>query len=176
MKKMMFALLSLLFPLLVSAQADMIYMHNGKTIAGKVIKVAEHTVTFTYENEDAEQVYGKFAIAKIVYGKSGREQEITEKLDVRGEDDWELVTIIESLEEVAGLKRVGEIKGKTSFINYRTGAGSDRKAQEKLKKEAAAQKCPFVLLTSDKEIDRKSANGGGFGQVQSIKKGIAYSY
>ena len=175
MKKIILAILATL-PFLANAQSDKIQLHNGKSISGKVIKVTEHTIVYTYDGEDAEQTFGKFAVASIVYGKSGREQEISPKVEVNGEADWEKVLIIESLEEVAGLKRVAEIKGKTSFINYRTASGSDRKSLEKLKKEAATNKCSFVLLTSDKDIDRKSAGGGGFGQVQSIKKGVAYSY
>ncbi|WAC41897.1 hypothetical protein [Pedobacter sp. SL55] len=175
MKKLILAIL-LAIPFVVNAQSDKILLHNGKTISGKVIKVTEHTVIYTYDGEDAEQTFGKFAVANITYGKSGREQEITPKVEVNGEADWEKAFIIENLEEVSGLKRVAEIKGKTSFINYRTAGGSDRKSLEKLKKEAAANKCPFVLMTSDKDIDRKSATGGGFGQVQSIKKGVSYSY
>lgn len=47
---------------------------------------------------------------------------------------------------------------------------------KKLKKEAAEMKCQFVFMTSDKDVDRKSARGGGYGQNQSIKRGVAYSY
>lgn len=176
MKNLLFGLMSVMFCLSVNAQSDQIFLHNGKNISGKVLKVAEHTVTFTYEGEDAEQVLGKYAVEKVIYGKSGREQEVSARVDISGANGWQNVIIIESLEEVAGLKRIGEIKGKTGFINYRTGAGSDRKAQEKLQKEAAAANCPFVLLTMDKDIDRKGAGGGGFGQNQSIKKGVGYSY
>lgn len=175
MKKLIITAL-LAIPFLANAQSDKILLHNGKTINGKVLKVTEHTVIYTYEGEDAEQTFGKYAVANIIYGSSGREQEITPKVAINGEADWEKVLVIENLEEVAGLKRVAEIKGKTSFINYRTAGGSDRKSLEKLKKEAAINKCAFVLMTSDKDIDRKSANGGGFGQVQSIKKGVSYSY
>lgn len=176
MRHFLFSTLIMLFSITVSAQSDQIFLHNGQEISGKVLKVAEHTVTFTYDGEDAEQTLGKYAVQKVVYGKSGREQSVSDRIDISGKDGWQNVIIIESLEEVAGLKRVGEIKGKTGFINYRTGAGSDRKAQEKLQKEAAAANCPFVLLTMDKDIDRKGASGGGFGQNQSIKKGVGYSY
>lgn len=176
MKRILFAFLGLLGTYAASAQSDKIMLHNGTTISGKVIKVAEHTVVYVYDNEDAEQTYGKYAVDKIIYGKSGREQDVTDKLKVRDKDDWENVIILENLEEVAGLKREAEIKGKTSFMNMRTAGGSDRKSEEYLKKEAASRGCPFVLLTSDKDIDRKGASGGSFGQVQSIKKGIAYKY
>ncbi len=83
---------------------------------------------------------------------------------------------IENADAIAGLKRIGEVKGKTAFINYRTGEGSDRKALEKLKKDAAAMRCQFIVITTDKDIDRKSDDGGSFGQLQSIKKGVAYTY
>lgn len=84
--------------------------------------------------------------------------------------------IIDNTDEIAGLTRKGEVKGKTAFINYRTGEGSDKTALKKLKMDAAANRCAFVYITTDKDIDRKSYEGGSFGQLQSIKKGIAYSY
>jgi len=158
------------------AQNDIIYLHNGQTVEGKVFKISESTVTFAYANEDAEQTLGKYAVEKVVYGKSGRSQNITDKIIVNSSEDWKNVIIIENTDEIAGLKRVGEVKGKTAFINYRTGEGSDRKALEKLKKDAAAMHCQFIFITTDKDIDRKSDDGGSFGQLQSIKKGIAYSY
>jgi sRNA-binding regulator protein Hfq len=176
MKQILFILAFAIMPTLVFGQSDQIFLHNGETIKGKVSKVLDQTVVFIYDGEDAEQTLGKFAVEKIIYGKSGRSQEISTKFVVNGEADWANVTIIESLDAVAGLKRVGEIKGQTAFINFRTGAGSDKKAEEKLKKAAAEMKCSFILLTSDKDIDRKGASGGGFGQVQTVKKGIGYSY
>jgi sRNA-binding regulator protein Hfq len=176
MKKVFLFICALFCAFLAQAQSDAIYLHNGTVIKGKVVKVAEHTVSYVYENEEAEQTCGKYAVSKIVYGKSGREQNVTDKIVVRGKNDWDNVIVIENLEEVAGLKRQGEVKGKTAFINYRTAGGSDRKSLEYLKKEAAEMKCPFILLTSDKDIDRKGIDGGSFGQIQSIKKGIAYGY
>lgn len=158
------------------AQNDVIYLHNGQKVEGKIFKISENTVSFAYANEDAEQTLGKYAIEKVVYGKSGRIQNITDKIIVQSEGDWRNVIIIDNKDEIAGLKRVDEVKGKTAFINYRTGEGSDRKALEKLKKDAAAMHCQFIYITTDKDIDRKSDDGGSFGQLQSIKKGIAYSY
>jgi sRNA-binding regulator protein Hfq len=163
-------------PILVSGQSDMIYLHNGKTIQGKVSKIAEHTVLFTYEGEDAEQVLGKYAIAKVVYGKSGREQDISEKIKINSADDWEKVIIIEDLDAVTGMSRVGEVKGKTAaYFNYRSAAGNDRKSEENLKKMAAEMGCPFILLTADKSAGVGYNQSGNVGQ-QQIKKGVAYKY
>lgn len=173
----LFAVITILFcTSAVFAQNDVIYLHNGQKIEGAVFKVSEYTVSFAYANEDAEQTLGKYAVEKVVYGKSGRVQNITDKIIVQSEGDWRNVIVIDNKDEIAGLKRVDEVKGKTAFINYRTGEGSDRKALEKLKKSAAAMHCQFIFITTDKDIDRKSDDGGSFGQLQSIKKGIGYSY
>lgn len=165
-----------IMPILVSGQSDMIYLHNGKTIQGKVNKISEQTVLFTYEGEDAEQTLGKYAIAKIVYGKSGREQEVSEKIEIKNSDDWEKVLIIEDLDAVTGMNRIGEVKGKTSaYFNYRSAAGNDRKSEENLKKMAAEMGCPFILLTADKSAGVGYNQSGNVGQ-QQLKKGIAYKY
>lgn len=176
MKQTIIAIAALFISMATFAQSDTIHLHNGRNIVGTVLKVGEHTVTFRYMHEDVEQVLGKYIVSNIVFGQSGRQQDISPRLRVYGEQDWENVMIVESQDEIAGLKRVDEIRGKTAFINYHTGAGSDNTALRKLKKEAAAKGCAFVLITSDKEIDRKGYNGGSFGQTQSIKRGVAYSY
>lgn len=85
MKKLV--LLFALITSIVSAQADKIYKHNGEVITGKVVKLEEFTIVFKYDGEDAENTVSKYAIEKIVYGKSGRVEEVTEKIVVNGEDD-----------------------------------------------------------------------------------------
>lgn len=176
MKQFVLFMAFAIMPILVSGQSDMIYLHNGKTIQGKVNKTSEQTVLFTYEGEDAEQTLGKYAIAKIVYGKSGREQEVSEKIEIKNSDDWEKVLIIEDLDAVTGMNRIGEVKGKTSaYFNYRSAAGNDRKSEENLKKMAAEMGCPFILLTADKSAGVGHNQSGNVGQ-QQLKKGIAYKY
>lgn len=174
MKKTFFALLCLMVPFLVSAQADVIVKHNGETVNGKVKRIEEYAVVFVYDGEEAENTIGKYAIEKVTYGKTGRVENITEKINVRGEDDWDKVVILEDKSYIAGLKKVGEIKGKTGLINYHTGNTGDRKADKKLKMAAAALRCPFILLTADKSTVGGSSNQMGGAQV--IKKGIAYKY
>jgi sRNA-binding regulator protein Hfq len=173
MKKIiLIALLS--FSAIVSAQVDKIYKHNGETVDGKVIRLEEYTVVFKYDGEDAENVIGKYAIEKIVYGKSGRVEEVTEKIVVNGEADWEKVVILEEKSYIAGLKKVDEIRGKTGLINYHTGNTADKKAEKKLKMAAAAMGCPFILQTADKTT--VGANSNSLGGSQAIKKGLAYKY
>jgi hypothetical protein len=174
--KNLFLALFLLINVAALSQNDKIYMHNGKTVEGTVIRVAEFTLIFKYANEDAEQTAGKYAVKKIVYGKSGREEKITDKISVLSKDDWEKVVMLVDKSEVAGLTKVNEVKGKTAMINYRTAAGSSAKAEKDLKQKAAEEGCPFVLMTSDKDADLSGHNGRGLGGTQSMKTAFAYKY
>jgi hypothetical protein len=176
MKKILLALFLLTYFSVAYGQTDKITLHSGKIIDGNVVKVSDFTVTYKYANEDAEQTISKYAVAKIVFGKSGREEIVSAKIVINGEDDWKNVMMLEDNSATAGLTKVGEIRGKTSLINYRTAAGSDKKAEEKLKKAAAKDGCQFILLTSDKDAGLQASGSRGLGATQSIKKGIGYKY
>ena len=174
MKKFILLFAALLTATSIFAQVDVITKHSGEIVKGKVVRVDEYTVVFKYDGEDAENTIGKYAIEKIVYGKSGRVEEVTEKIVVKGEDDWEKVVILEEKSYIAGLKKSGEVRGKTGLINFQTGNTGDKKAEKKLKMAAAAIGCPFILMTSDKTT--VGANSNAIGGTQAIKTGIAYKY
>ena len=174
MKKIILVLATIFSFGVANAQVDVITKHSGETVEGKVIRLDEYTVIFKYDGEDAENTIGKYAIEKIVYGKTGRVEEVTEKIVVSGEADWEKVVILEDKSYIAGLKKVGEVRGKTGLINFQTGNTGDKKAQKKLKMDAAKQGCPFVLLTADKTTVGASSNS--LGGSQAIKTGVSYKY
>ena len=115
MKKFLF-LVAVLVVSVASAQVDQIFKHNGEEVKGTVIRLEEYTVVFTYENETAENTIGKYAVQKIVYGSSGRVEEVTEKIDISGKDGWENVVILEDKSYIAGLKKGDEVRGKTGLI------------------------------------------------------------
>ena len=104
-----------------NAQTDKIYKHSGEVVEGKVKRVEEYTIVFVYDGEEAENTIGKYAIERIVYGSSGREEEVTEKIVINSEKDWEKVVILEDKAYIAGLKKAGEVRGKTGLINFQTG-------------------------------------------------------
>lgn len=174
MKKFILLVAMVISSTAIFAQSDVITKHSGETVKGKVLRVDEYVVVFKYDGEDAENAIGKYAIEKVVYGKSGRVEEVTEKIVVSSEDDWEKVIILEEKSYIAGLKKVGEVRGKTGLINFQTGNTGDKKAQKKLKMAAAAIGCPFVLMTADKTT--VGANSNGLGGSQAIKTGLAYKY
>lgn len=173
MKKLL-SLTVVLFSLVTFGQVDKIYKHSGEIVNGKVVRLDEFTVVFKYDGEDAENTIGKYAIEKIVYGKTSRVEEVSEKIIINSEDDWEKVVILEDKAYIAGLKKVDEIRGKTGLINYHTGNTADKKAEKKLKMAAAKIGCPFILQTADKST--VGANSNALGGSQAIKKGIGYKY
>lgn len=173
MKKILFLLIAFT-AIAMNAQVDKIFKHNGEIVEGKVIRLEEYTVVFIYDGEDAENTIGKYAIEKIVFGKSGRIENVTEKIIVKDEEDWENVVILEEKSYISGLKKVDEIRGKTGLVNLQTGNSGDKKADKKLKMAAAKLGCPFILMTADKTT--VGANSNLLGGTQTIKKGIAYSY
>lgn len=157
-----------------NGQVDIITKHNGEVIKGKVIKFEEYTVVYSYENEDAHNTISKYAIAKIAYGKSGRVEGVSDKIEVSSEKDWEKVVILEDKALIVGLQKEKEIRGKTALINLQTGNTGDKKAEKKIKMEAAKLGCPFIYMTDDKTTVGGSSNK--LGGTQAIKKGIAYKY
>ncbi len=163
-----------LVSLTVNAQVDQIFKHSGEVVDGKVIRLEEYTIVFVYDGEDAENTIGKYAIEKIVYGKSGRVEEVSDKIVINSDKDWENVVVLEDKSYIAGLTKVEEIRGKTGLINFQTGNSGDKKAEKKLKIAAAKLGCQFILMTSDKTT--VGANSNMLGGTQAIKKGITYKY
>lgn len=174
MKKIILVFAMLIAGTISNAQVDIINKHNGEVVKGKVVKLEEFTIVFKYDGEDAENTISKYAVQKIVYGKSGRVEEVTEKIVVSTEDDWEKVVILEDKAYISGLKKGEEVRGKTGLINYHTGNTGDKKAEMKLKKAAAAIGCPFILMTSDKTTSGYNSNQ--LGGSQAIKTGVGYKY
>ncbi|TBX70554.1 hypothetical protein EZL74_02450 [Flavobacterium silvisoli] len=174
MKKIILLVMFALGLNVANAQLDKIYKHSGEVVEGKVIRLDEYTIVFKYDGEDAENTIGKYAVEKVIYGKTKRQEDITEKIVINGEDDWEKVVILEDKGYIAGLKKVGEVRGKTGLINFQTGNTGDKKASKKIKMDAAKQGCPFVLLMADKATVGATSNG--LGGSQNIKTGVGYKY
>jgi hypothetical protein len=169
MKKIVLSLVTILFSFVAFSQNDILLKHNGQKLDVKVLKVGETTITYKYPGEDAEQTIGKFAVATITYGGSGRKESISEKIVVASEDDWEKVQILTDKSQVIGLKKGDEVRGKTSgLLSYNTAGSADKKASKRIREAAAKLGAPFILLTSDKN--------DGFGVKQAIKNGTAYGY
>lgn len=178
MKKLTSTLLLALFAIVAFA-SDKIFLHSGKVIDGKVVKLEEFTVVYKYDGEDAEQTISKKAVDKIQYS-SGREEHVSDKIVITGKADWEKVEILLDKGEVVGLKKMGEVKGKS--VGGFSGSKSDKKANKKLLEAAADMGAPFVYMMSETKSSGGGWGGwgGGIASIasanQSLKKGIAYTY
>jgi len=159
---------------IAKVQYDQIFKHNGETIEGNVLRITEYSVVFKYAGEDAENTLSKYAVEKIIHGRSQRIEEISEKIIVEGPEDWEKVVILVDKNLIAGLKKGSEIRGKTSFVNFHTANTGDKKAMKKMKQEAAASQCPFILILTEKASVGSSSNN--LGGSQAVKTGISYCY
>lgn len=168
-------LLALTISVVVAQENDKIYFHNGKVVDGKVIKLEEFTVVFKYAGEDAEQTISKLAIGRIIY-KSGREEQVSEKIVVNSKEDWEKVEVLIDKSQLVGLSKGAEVQGKTTgiFAQYTTAAGTDKRSLRKLLEAAAELGCPFVYITAEKDT-KGGMQSGAFG-AQGNKRGIAYRY
>lgn len=177
MKKQILTLLMVIVATIsmVMAQNDQIFFHNGKTINANISLVDDFKVIYKYVGENAEQTTSKMAIGKIIYS-SGREEIVTEKIVINGKEDWEKVEVLMDKSEIVGMKKVGDVQGKTTgfFSSYTSAAGTDKRSLKKLLEAAAALNAPFVYITADKDT-KGGMQTGSYG-AQGNKKGIAYTY
>jgi hypothetical protein len=158
----------------VNAQ-DVLKLHNGSTIDCKVKSTDGSIITFVYTGEELIQKISKIAINSIKFA-SGRTQVITEKIDLSGEDAFQNGILTKNLDDVEGLTRIGEVKGKTAFISYRSGANADKKSEERLKQDCLKIGGVVVLVTEDKDYAVGKTYEKGLGSSQTRMVGVAYKY
>lgn len=167
-------LVMLLTGILINAQSDKIHKHTGEIISGKIIKIEKNTIIFVYDNESSEQIIGKYAVEKITHGSSGREEEISEKIVVKTEMDWEKVVILSEKNYVKGMKKGEIIKGGVNSLNFHSEKSGSKKAEKKLKMIAARAGYPFVVLYGFDEIDYSKINALDRPKIK--KQGVMYGY
>jgi sRNA-binding regulator protein Hfq len=142
-------------------QADSIYLHNGTAVTGTVVRITDNVVVYHYNNEEVELSYGKYAVKKVVFGKSRRVQQVSKKIVTGSESDWENIVIIDNKDEAIGLHNEGLITAQALTIRM----FQEQKSIEKLKREAAKLGCVVILDRTDK-----------YRSTSLVKRGIAYKY
>lgn len=150
-----------------SCIADHIYKHNGDVIECEIQSVERDCIKFTFKNEKATNIIGRYAIDKVVFD-SGREQKISDKIDPKGGEKNIIVT--DDPNEVVGLKEVKALKSHSdNDWNFGSANSLDEKATKKLRKQAAKEGAVVIL------ISRENVSSSAFSK-SSTKKGICYSY
>lgn len=163
--------LILLFVLIVSTVVvamaqDKITLHDGEILNVSVISLDQSTIKYKFPNENPERVIGKLAVVKIEYA-SGRTENISSRVVIGSEKDWEKVQIVTDKSLFIGMKEGKEITSqKSGWFNYNSQKGIDKKVERKIKETAASYNAPYILLT-DEEKGRV---------VRSLKKGVLYTY
>jgi c-di-GMP-binding flagellar brake protein YcgR len=149
---------------------DIILKHTGEQLKVKIISVDEK-ITFTYPNETSNQVIAKNCVREIIFS-SGRVQEITEKIIVNGEDDWQKVIVTTNPDDIKCLNRKGEVRSSASNTwNFKGKDAIDKKATMKIKMEAAKLKAHIIFIQDQVKTGQTYYSG-----ASSEKYGVAYSY
>lgn len=170
MKRLIYVLF-LLVSLHCAAQDEVVF-HNGTIAKGKVSEVTELSIKFCYEGEDVMNTIGRAAISEVRFS-SGRVQQMSQKIFINSEKDWEKVRIVNDKNEVLGLKSLGQVeKHSTGTWSFSTTAGHfSEKTMKKIRKEAAARGGCIVLLMS-----QQSQSGGLFQSGHASMTGEIYTY
>lgn len=170
MKKLIYVLF-LLFSLQCAAQDEVVF-HNGNIAKGKVSEVTELYIKFCYEGEDVTNIIGRAAISEVRFS-SGRVQQMSQKIYVESEKDWEKVRIVNDKNEVLGLKSLGQVEKHSSGTwSFSITAGHfSEKTMKKIRKEAAARGGCIVLVLS-----QQSQSGGFFQDGHASMTGEIYTY
>lgn len=173
MKKLTLVAIALFTSNVLFAQ-DKIITHNSDTIICKIVDVLENNIKYKFPNEDFTNVINNAQVEKVEFS-SGRIQIISEKIVINGENDWEKVLVTNVLDEIKGLKRKGEVYGKSTGA---WGAASNakkvyKKAEEKLKKEAAKMGAHIIYM---KDLIVKDGDLSTGQWAKSMLSGVAYGY
>lgn len=175
MKQFIFSLVAVISSTTAFSQ-DTILTHKGETIEGKVVEMGDRAIKFKYSGEDMINSISKNLVSEIKF-ESGRTQKVSSKIVVRGEQDWEKVIITNLESDVEGLTRVGEIMAKAqNNLSYTTNVGKlEKKAMDKLKKDAASKGCHAILIlttTSKAGNNRETLSGAPKASIT----GVMYKY
>lgn len=150
---------------------DVLLTHNGEEIKCQVVEVLEKSIKYKHSGEEIVNTISKNMVGEIKFA-SGRVQKVSEKVIINGEDDWEKVQITSVESDVDGLVRKKELVSKsTAGSTLSNSAKVEKRAIDKLKKQAAAAGCHLILLNNTSK--RTNVWGGNVGANAS---GFAYAY
>ena len=180
MKRITLTLALALVALVSQAQdvkPDKLIKLNSEEVLVNMLSVDENTISFTYPGEKVVNTLSKNQIKEIDFA-NGRVEKLTDKVVIRGEQDWEKVQVTTLESEVAGLSRKGEVRAKASGGSALSNqAIVDARATEKLKRAAAKMGAHIILIQAQNTQRGALGAFGHMGQVPtSIKQGIAYGY
>lgn len=120
---------------------DLIYQSDGTALNCTVVEMNESGLKYRLPGETVLVTLSKYRMTRVVLA-SGREQEYPGLPKIRAQYDWKKVILTTNPDDVVGLTRVKEMKGKSSWGGNMASKGAKRSIQ----KRAAEIGCPIVLL------------------------------
>ena len=163
MNKIFLSLVLTLFVQIIIGQ-DKIYNLNSDVLNCKVTKIESDAIMFHYPNEDLVNEISPNVVEKIVF-ESGREQAFSTKIIINSEKDWEKVKFTKSELSIRGLVDKGEIFAKAKAAMGRDVGKKQKKAMERLKKEAAKKGAHIILIISEATTTYRGAPSVGVSAV-----------
>jgi hypothetical protein len=166
-------LIGLVLSGLAGEAQDKVITLNGDTINCRILDF--NGVALTFSMPPGDSVCYKLAsqIYQLLYS-NGQIQNISQRILISGEKDWEKVIITYDSTDVDGLVRVGELKTKTYTSNDEEQALM--KGQIKLKKEAAKMGASVVLITKQFSRGRNMYVVLQYDDAKAVYHAIAYTY
>ncbi|MCK9638986.1 MAG: hypothetical protein M0R39_03680 [Prolixibacteraceae bacterium] len=130
-----------------SASNDTITKMSRESIAVKIISMSEKSVTFSWPGETMTISISKNLIEEIKYA-SGRKEKLSEKVLIRGEDDWEKVKLTTQASDIEGLIKKGDLNETSPNIGIYTSAKkAETKIDRKIRQKAASLGAHIILIT-----------------------------
>jgi hypothetical protein len=134
------------------------------------MEVSDFVIRFQFVGERVIQQVSKNAISKIKHAE-GKSEIVSEYIQINGKDDFERVKLLLLPEQTEGLKKLGEIEGKTSGgLTLHTSGTADQSSSNRIRRAAARLGAAFVLIQNNTNVSIY------LGPKQSYKSGIAYGY
>ena len=125
---------------------DKIINVEGDTINCKMSDITNDRIEFLKEGEDATNSISKDKVQEIIF-ESGLVQYFSNRSEIKDEKDWEKVQITSVESDMMGLVKGEELMaGKHSAFTLASNKKQELKAIQKLKKQAAINGYPIVLL------------------------------
>jgi len=169
--KNLFFLLSFMTISFISYSQDKIIKHHGDTIYCKVTELTDKSIIYKFAGEDSSNTISKYLVKKIIF-ENGIVQKVTNKVIINGIDDWQKVEITALEFDIEGLVQYGEISTKANSVWRDVSLDKmETKAMDRLKRQAAKNRCHIILILRTTGIDQRSDEG-----VNSTVTGVAYKY
>lgn len=129
---------------------DKIWLINGNVIEGKVTKITENEIEYTYPNDNLINSIFKGTIEKIEFA-DGRVESFSNLLNVKEifmDSQWEDVVVTYDFEDTRGLERVAELAESSPWRGWFAGKGYNSTVKE-LKQKAAELRCGLVYINAN---------------------------